>query len=63
MDLTSGHSFICPYCGSPNFTFIEADSPDVSWTQDCEICCRPIAIRLSKDTDGPLELDVRPENG
>ena len=62
MVLSGGQQFFCPYCASPNTAWIEADSRDHSLVQDCEVCCRPVLLRLHRHSDGFIELDVRAEN-
>ena len=46
MNLIEDIEVICPYCGS-SFT-IEADTEEGSYStiEDCEICCRPIAVSI-----------------
>ena len=41
----------CPYCGEEMEIYLE---PDVAGTlvQDCEVCCRPWQVRVSRDLDG-----------
>ena len=40
----------CPYCGEQVEIFIE---PDVMGTlvQDCEVCCRPWQVHVSRDQE------------
>ena len=41
----------CPYCGEELEIYLE---PDVVGTlvQDCEVCCRPWQVRVTRDLDG-----------
>ena len=41
----------CPYCGEQVEIYVE---PDVrgSFFQDCEVCCNPWRVRVSRDEDG-----------
>jgi hypothetical protein len=41
----------CPYCGEDIEIFVE---PDVHGTfvQDCEVCCNPWLVRVSRSADG-----------
>ena len=39
----------CPYCGASFTAMIDPGDGDTSYTQDCEICCRPIRFRLDVD--------------
>ena len=36
--------FSCPYCGSPVSMIIEMNYGVQEYTEDCEVCCRPIEI-------------------
>lgn len=40
----------CPYCGEEVEIYIE---PDVrgSYIQDCEVCCNPWMVRVSREDD------------
>jgi predicted DCC family thiol-disulfide oxidoreductase YuxK len=48
----------CPYCGEVVEIYLE---PDVRGTlvQDCEVCCNPIQVIVTRDRDG--DVDVRVE--
>ena len=41
---------ICPYCGEDQTIYLE---PDVMGTlvQDCEVCCKPWQVRVTRDSD------------
>ena len=44
------HEVTCPYCGEATEIYVE---PDVrgSYVQDCEVCCNPWTIRVTRDND------------
>ena len=47
----------CPYC----FEELELHvDPDVegSYVQDCEVCCNPWQITVSRDEEGRMAVDV-----
>ena len=47
----------CPYCLEQVEVFIDPDTVgDV--VIDCDVCCRPWAIRVARDTEGDLDLQV-----
>jgi hypothetical protein len=48
----------CPYCGEQVTIYVE---PDVrgSFVQDCEVCCNPWEMTITRDRDG--DADVRVE--
>ncbi|MDZ4711404.1 MAG: CPXCG motif-containing cysteine-rich protein [bacterium] len=54
----------CPYCGEVNF--VEADiltGTVQSFIQDCEVCCRPIEIKIHFDNEGNVFTDVKTDEG
>ena len=47
------HWFECPYCAEEISAPIDyAGGAKQAFTIDCEICCRPIAIRFRIGSDG-----------
>lgn len=44
------HLVTCPYCGEEVEIYVE---PDVrgSYVQDCEVCCNPWTVRVSREAD------------
>ena len=52
---------LCPYCGSPNELFIEADSQG-AMVEDCSTCCRPINIRASRNANAQLDVAAARED-
>ena len=51
----------CPYCGEAVEIYLE---PDVrgSFVQDCEVCCNPWLVRVTRSTDG-ADVSVRRGDG
>ncbi len=41
--------FVCPYCWQPNSALLDPGDRARSWVTDCEVCCRPIVLRLEPD--------------
>ena len=41
----------CPYCGEDVEMYVEADVTG-SFVQDCEVCCNPWRVRVSRDGAG-----------
>jgi hypothetical protein len=39
----------CPYCGEANEVLVEPAAGTQSYVEDCQVCCRPIEIRLMPD--------------
>lgn len=48
----------CPYCFELVEVFLE---PDVegALVMDCEVCCNPWQLYVSRDEEGGLSVDVR----
>jgi Cysteine-rich CPXCG len=49
-DATTEFMVTCPYCGEQVVIYLE---PDVMGTliQDCEVCCRPWQVHVSRDQE------------
>ena len=41
---------LCPYCGEEVEIFVEEDVSG-SFVQDCEVCCNPWLVRVSRSAD------------
>ena len=52
----------CPYCGEHISVLIDCSVEQQEYIEDCQICCRPVSIRVSCDVNGEVELMVRHEN-
>lgn len=48
----------CPYCGTPIHLVIDPADEDQEYTEDCEVCCRPMIVV----TRGDSVLEVRRED-
>ena len=51
----------CPYCGEVVMVHLEEDVRG-SFVQDCEVCCNPWLVRLTRSVDG-RELTVSRADG
>jgi transcription elongation factor Elf1 len=49
----------CPFCGEEVEIFVEEDVRG-SFVQDCEVCCNPWLVRVTRVADG---ADVTVERG
>lgn len=47
-------SVLCPYCGETFNLFIDGSAGNQEYVEDCEICCKPIDLRITVDTNGEL---------
>ncbi|MDH0619649.1 CPXCG motif-containing cysteine-rich protein [Pseudomonas fulva] len=51
----------CPYCGERVETCVDLSGGDQVYTEDCQVCCRPIVFVLQVHDDEWM-LDVRRED-
>jgi hypothetical protein len=43
----------CPYCGESMALWIDADGgQSQNYVEDCAVCCRPIQVHVSIDSEG-----------
>lgn len=43
----------CPCCGEPIHLVVDCSLDDQQYTEDCEVCCRPMIVSVSVYPDGP----------
>jgi hypothetical protein len=55
------HLVTCPYCGEEIEIYVELDVRG-SYVQDCEVCCNPWMVRVSRE-DGETSVDVSRADG
>ena len=51
MDHIDGFLVTCPYCGEEVEISVEEDVRG-SFVQDCEVCCNPWLVRVTRSGDG-----------
>lgn len=44
----------CPYCGEANHTVLDLSAGGQDYIEDCQVCCRPMAIHYALDHAGQL---------
>ena len=44
-------TYDCPYCGEAVQTVVDLSAGDQVYTEDCQVCCRPIVFNLQVDGD------------
>jgi hypothetical protein len=47
MNLEEQIEVSCPYCGASFLTFADTSEGNFATIEDCEVCCRPIEIRVA----------------
>ena len=52
----------CPYCGEDITVVADGSNAGQDYIEDCEVCCRPIALTLSVSETGDLSIEARDEN-
>lgn len=48
------HTLPCPYCGEYFETSIDLSGGEQQYVEDCQVCCRPIVVRVQLHPDGTL---------
>lgn len=62
MDLVQEMALHCPYCGEPVTVLVDGSVLDQRYIEDCEVCCRPMELRVSVTGDGAIRVDARDED-
>lgn len=47
----------CPWCWETVSVVVDLSAPEQAYIEDCEVCCRPIEIRVQVE-DGQARLDA-----
>ena len=56
--------YSCPYCGEINCAevFI-SDGRNQNFVNDCEVCCRPIELKVNFDREGNPDIEIKNDDG
>ncbi len=49
----------CPYCWERFTLLIDGSVDNQEYTEDCEICCRPIDFNIAIDDDDQASVQAR----
>ena len=52
----------CPYCGEPISIVVDHSLEDQEYVEDCQVCCRPMVVRISIGAEGEAVVSARYEN-
>lgn len=52
----------CPYCGEAIEILLDASAGEQNYIEDCQVCCRPITVSVTLDTDGDAQASVMGED-
>ena len=62
MNLLEEVSIHCPYCAEPLDILIDGSIEQQEYIEDCQVCCRPMIIRLSICGNGEIRVEARHED-
>jgi hypothetical protein len=51
-------TILCPFCGQSIDLVIDTSAGSQQFTTDCEVCCRPLAVRIECEQGEIRSLDV-----
>jgi DNA-directed RNA polymerase subunit RPC12/RpoP len=49
----------CPYCWETFTILVDPSEGDSSFVYDCEVCCRPIDVRVTVSDDGEIAVTTK----
>ena len=52
----------CPYCGETIKIVVDHSVNNQIYIEDCEVCCRPIQLEISVDSDGFVSVNTQRED-
>ena len=52
----------CPYCGEPITLLVDSSAGPHDYTEDCQVCCRPIVVSVDAFGGSELLVAVRRED-
>lgn len=56
--LTETFTFLCPYCWEANESFADLTADQQSYIEDCQVCCHPVQISFSVDSNKITDLQI-----
>lgn len=59
--VTDSFAVACPHCGETFNLPLDPSEGAAVFTYDCEVCCRPMTVRVQFDGHGNAAVDVEPE--
>ena len=62
MSLYQEIAISCPHCGEPISILADGSVEEQQYTEDCEVWCSPMDLRVSVLANGGFQVDVRREN-
>ncbi len=62
MNLLQENIIGCPYCGEMITILVDGSVEEQQYIEDCQVCCRPINIRVNISANGSCQIEVQGEN-
>jgi hypothetical protein len=62
MNLLQENTISCPYCGELITILVDGSVEEQQYIEDCQVCCKPIDIRVSISANGSCLVEARDEN-
>ncbi len=56
-DFDDTRDVLCPFCSERVELFLDPETLG-TFVQDCDVCCRPWEVTVSRDEDGELSVFV-----
>ena len=52
----------CPYCGEMIDIVVDCSVAEQDYIEDCQVCCRPINLTVSVNSDGDSDVWARSDD-
>jgi hypothetical protein len=52
------HFSSCPFCAETISILIDASHGSQTYIEDCQVCCRPIEVKLTVQENGTLCIEL-----
>jgi len=62
MILLQENNISCPYCGEMITILVDQSEEQQQYIEDCQVCCRPMDIRIIVSANGECQIEARNEN-
>jgi len=62
MPFLESHNVYCPYCSQSIEIAVDYSVNHQEYVEDCQVCCRPIMLRVSIFDDNEVDIQAFQEN-
>jgi hypothetical protein len=62
MNLDTTVEIDCPYCGERIELLIDCSAGSQEYVEDCQVCCRPMEVRVRVKAQGIPAVEARRED-